>query len=148
MTVWIFSILTKAIFWKLCNQHIIFHIFRKNRYNALKKIMDDKKVEQEKALELPQPAVECGEEARAGHINGGYSSRGSRGRDKYDSSKYEPRFHREVSHAVMQSCSHAVAEIMNINSVSGTSLYTGYAIRIYFCLYLSVSKIFFNHFKK
>ena len=102
MTVWIFSILTKAIFWKLCNQHIIFHIFRKNRYNALKKIMDDKKVEQEKAMELPQPAVECGEEARAGHINGGYSRQGSRGRDKYDSSKYEPRFHREVSHAVMQ----------------------------------------------
>ena len=86
------------------------YIFRKNRYNALKKIMDDKKVEQEKAMELPHPAVECGEEARAGHINGGYSRRGSRGRDKYDSSKYEPRFHREVSHAVMQSCSHAVMQ--------------------------------------
>ena len=85
-------------------------IFRKNRYNALKKIMDDKKVEQEKAMELPHPAVECGEETRAGHINGGYSRRGSRGRDKYDSSKYEPRFHREVSHAVMQSCSHAVMQ--------------------------------------
>ena len=68
--------------------------------------MDDKKVEQEKAMELPHPAVECGEETRAGHINGGYSRRGSRGRDKYDSSKYEPRFHREVSHAVMPSCSH------------------------------------------
>ena len=140
MTVWIFSILTKAIFWKLCNQHIIFHICRKNRYNALKKIMDDKKVEQEKALELPQPAVECGEETRAGHINGGYSSRGSRGRDKYDSSKYEPRFHREVSHAVMQSCSGRDCEYQQ----------RFWYLLVYglchqdFCLYLSVSKIFFT----
>ena len=95
-------------------------------------------------MELPQPAVECGEEARAGHINGGYSRQGSRGMDKYDSSKYEPRFHREVSHAVMQSCSGRDCEYQQ----------RFWYLLVYglchqdFCLYLSVSKIFFYHVKK
>ena len=46
----------------------------------------------------------------------------------------------------MQSCSHAVAEIVNINSVSGTSLYTGSAIRIFAYICLLVK--YFLPFKK
>ena len=64
---------------------------RKNRYNALKKIMEDKKQEVEKQMELQ--AVEHGE--GGGHQNGGYHSRRNSG--SRHPSKYEPRFHREVS---------------------------------------------------
>ena len=61
-----------------------------NRYEALRKMMEEKKKEVEKQMELQ--AVECGD---AGHQNGGYHSRRNSVRNgKYD--KYEPRFHREV----------------------------------------------------
>ena len=62
---------------------------RKNRYNALKKIMEEKKLEVEKQIE------HGGESGGAlGHHNGGYHSRRNSGARN---GKYEPRFHREVS---------------------------------------------------
>ena len=62
---------------------------RKNRYNALKKIMEEKKLEVEKQIEH---GGESG--VTMGHHNGGYHSRRNSGARN---GKYEPRFHREVS---------------------------------------------------
>ena len=62
---------------------------RKNRYLAVKKVMEEKKKEMEKQMELQ--AVECGD--GGGHQNGGYHSR----RNSVRNTKYEPRFHREVN---------------------------------------------------
>ena len=61
---------------------------RKNRYNALKKIMEEKKLEVEKQIEH---GGETG--GTMGHHNGGYHSRRNSGARN---GKYEPRFHREV----------------------------------------------------
>ena len=63
---------------------------RKNRYLAVKKVMEEKKKEMEKQMELQ--AVECGD-GGGGHQNGGYHSR----RNSVRNTKYEPRFHREVN---------------------------------------------------
>ena len=61
------------------------------RYEALKKVMEEKKKEMEKQMELQ--AVEVSDGHHQSHQNGGYQSRQNSVRADR---KYEPRFHREV----------------------------------------------------